>query len=66
MYQILQEYILLEDQSPAYLDQVLTYGVEGWRNLNKINLEDQDEGSSVIMELKNEIAKMVLISFIKF
>jgi len=58
--------VLIDEQQPLYLDEILAYGLEGWRNLNKIDLEDQDEGSSLIMELKNEIAKLLLISHIKF
>lgn len=40
VYQIIQEYILLDDQQPQFIEEILTYGLEGWRNLNKIDLED--------------------------
>jgi len=40
IYKIFQEYLLIENSNPQYLNELLQYTTEGWKKLNQINLED--------------------------
>ena len=52
IYSILQEYLLIESEEPSYLPLITSHAVTWWAILNSENLEDQDEESSLIMEMK--------------